>query len=65
MDFTNEHLCDYWQDHISDEKQAAKGLDRMVERVPDYDGEPYYCLYCANYHFGKRKDRVKNKRKRT
>ena len=49
----------------SDEKQAAKGLDRMVERVPDYDGEPYYCLYCTNYHFGRRKDRVKNKRKRT
>lgn len=47
-------------------KEALKGLYRMTERVPDYDGEPYYCLYCSSYHFGRKKEKpVKNKRKRT
>lgn len=48
------------------EKEASKGLQRMVEKMPSYDGEPYFCLYCSSYHFGRKKDiPVKNKRKRT
>jgi len=45
-------------------KEAQKGLTRMLERVPSYEGEPYFCLYCFNYHFGQKKDKpVKAKRK--
>lgn len=44
------------------EKDAEAGLTRMKERIPSYDGEPYYCLYCGNYHFGKLKDKPKNKK---
>jgi len=47
-------------------REAYKGLRRMIERVPDYEGEPYYCLYCSFYHFGRKKEKpIKNKRKRT
>lgn len=47
------------------EKEALKGLERFRERTPDYEGEPYYCLYCYGYHFGARKAPVKKRRKRT
>lgn len=47
------------------EKEAAKGLQKFRERVPDYEGEPYYCLYCDHHHFGARKEPVKRGRKRT
>jgi hypothetical protein len=47
------------------EKEAGKGLDRFRERVPDYEGQPYFCLYCQTYHFGARKEPVKRRRKRT
>jgi hypothetical protein len=47
------------------DKEAQKGLDRFRERIPDYEGAPYLCLYCHNYHFGMRKEPIKKKRKRT
>lgn len=48
------------------ELSADKGLDKMKERLPDYDGESYYCFYCDGYHFGRKKDiPVKSRRKRT
>ena len=48
------------------EKEAQQGLERFLQKMPDYNGEPYFCLYCSNYHFGKKKDKpTKNKRKRT
>ncbi len=48
------------------EKAASVGLERMKKYKPDYDGEPYFCMYCSNYHFGKKQEKpVKKKRKRT
>lgn len=47
------------------EKEATKGLKRFREKEPDYEGEPYLCLYCRRYHFGSRKPPVKRRRKRT
>lgn len=49
----------------SSEKDAQKGLQRFRERTPDYEGEPYLCMYCQRYHFGARKEPVKRRRKRT
>jgi hypothetical protein len=44
------------------EKEAVKGLKRFLEKVPDYEGEPYMCMYCGSYHFGSRKKPDKRKR---
>jgi hypothetical protein len=50
----------------STEKDALAGLDRMLKIRPEYDGEPYLCIYCSHYHFGKKQDKpVKKARKRT
>lgn len=49
----------------SSDKDAQKGLEKFRERMPNYDGAPYFCLYCQNYHFGARKEPVKKRRKRT
>lgn len=48
------------------EKDAQAGLEHMSKFRPDYDGEPYYCMYCYCYHFGRKQDRpAKKSRKRT
>lgn len=47
------------------DKEAQKGLEKFRERMPDYMGEPYFCMYCGGHHFGARKEPVKKKRKRT
>jgi len=50
----------------ANEKEAIKGLEYFVKKIKHYDGEPYYCLYCDGYHFGKKRDKpVRRKRKRT
>ena len=47
------------------DKDAQKGLDKFRERAPEYNGEPYFCLYCGHHHFGARKEPARNRRKRT
>lgn len=47
------------------DKEAQKGMEKFRERMPDYDGAPYLCMYCRTYHFGARKEPVKKRRKRT
>jgi hypothetical protein len=47
------------------DKEAQRGMEKFRERMPDYDGSPYLCLYCGCHHFGARKDPVKKRRKRT
>jgi len=44
------------------EQAARKGLQRFKEKIPDYEGEPYLCLYCGSHHFGSRKKLDKRKR---
>lgn len=46
-----------------DEKEAEAKLLWMKEKVPSYEGEPYYCLYCGSYHFGRSKEHSKEKPK--
>lgn len=46
------------------EKDAESGLEKMKKYRPDYDGEPYFCMYCDNYHFGKKQQRKKEKNER-
>lgn len=41
------------------EQAARKGLERFRERMPDYEGEPYLCMYCGQHHFGKPAKRKK------
>lgn len=49
----------------SSDKDAQKGLEKFRERMPDYEGAPYLCMYCQTYHFGAFKEPVKKRRKRT
>lgn len=46
------------------EKDAAVGLEKMKKHRPEYDGEPYFCMYCSNYHFGKSQSKKKEKNER-
>lgn len=46
------------------EKDAATGLEKMKKFRPDYDGEPYFCMYCSNYHFGKSQNKKLKKEKK-
>ena len=41
------------------EKAAADGLEKMQKHKPEYDGEPYFCMYCGDYHFGKKPEKKK------
>lgn len=42
------------------EKSAQSGLEKMKKHRPDYAGEPYFCLYCSSYHFGRREKSKKD-----
>ncbi len=41
------------------DKEAAVGLENMKKHRPEYEGEPYFCMYCSSYHFGKRPEKKK------
>jgi hypothetical protein len=36
-------------------KEAQKGLIKLIDHLPNYNGEPYFCIYCSYYHFGRKK----------
>ena len=44
------------------EKDAIKGLEKFKEKLPSYDGAPYYCFYCGSYHFGRRQQKNSSKK---
>ena len=37
------------------ENAAQKGLEKFKEKIPNYEGEPYFCMYCGFHHFGSRR----------
>lgn len=43
----------------ANDKDAAAGLEKMKKHRPEYEGEPYFCMYCSNYHFGKKQEKKK------
>jgi hypothetical protein len=45
----------------NNQKEAQKGLIRMVDHLPTYEGQTYFCLYCEQYHFGRKKQKKKKK----
>lgn len=48
------------------EKDAEYALKQTLKKYPDYNGEPYYCMYCDKWHLGRKSERPKRKkRKRT
>lgn len=48
------------------EEDAEYVLKQMRKKYPDYDGQPYHCMYCSMWHLGRRSEKPKKKkRKRT
>ena len=39
------------------EEDAEVVLDKMLKEKPDYDGRPYFCVYCEKWHLGRKKKR--------
>lgn len=52
------------KNQYKNEQDAQSGLTKYKERMPSYEGEAYYCLYCGSYHFGRSKENQKNKLKK-
>ena len=47
------------------EEDAQETLVLFRKKFPDYNGSPYFCLYCYTWHLGRKSEPQKKKRKRS